>query len=477
MPCAPAFQVSTALDLARMAERFRRRWRRRSPRSFAADGIDPALTSYGARGDLRYVGQGYELRVAVDDGAVDAATIDAALARFHAAHRAEYGHAFPDSPVEIVNLRVTGIGAAAEARRGPRRGRAAASPPRRCARRRPCSRSTARRSAWRHRFSRATDCRSASTDRRPGDRPADRHHHRRAARLHARRRCRRQPHHHALRSAAMDTHVPVPIDPITASVDPGRAREHRRRDGLQADADVLLLDHPRVGGFRRGAGRRRGAAAGASARSRTPLQSGPDPGYVKHMLRDAEGARRRGAARRRDHAQRPLWRRARTGRTSPSSCRSSTGRAGRLLGDDGAPPRHRRAARRAPAASSTRSMPMPKGLQFQRDQGRRRRRAQRGGVADPARQHPRLRPRGRRHGGAGRGQPHRRRAHGRPGRARTACRPFRAACADADGPLRAADAPGDREAPRRHLRGRDLHRRLSRRPRSRRAATCRSSRP
>ena len=30
--------------------------------------------------------------------------------RFGELHRAEYGHVFPDSPIEIVNIRVTGIG-------------------------------------------------------------------------------------------------------------------------------------------------------------------------------------------------------------------------------------------------------------------------------------------------------------------------------------------------------------------------------
>jgi N-methylhydantoinase A/oxoprolinase/acetone carboxylase beta subunit len=50
------------------------------------------------------------LRVPFGAGAIDGTAVAAAIARFHAQHRAEYGHAFPDSPVEIVNLRVTGIG-------------------------------------------------------------------------------------------------------------------------------------------------------------------------------------------------------------------------------------------------------------------------------------------------------------------------------------------------------------------------------
>lgn len=104
-----AFQASTALDLARMAEDFAAMEAEIAAR-FAADGIAPEATRTARAADMRYAGQGYELRVAMDAGAVDAAMIAAALARFHAAHRAEYGHAFPEAVVEIVNLRVIGIG-------------------------------------------------------------------------------------------------------------------------------------------------------------------------------------------------------------------------------------------------------------------------------------------------------------------------------------------------------------------------------
>ena len=78
---------------------------------FAADKIAPDAVSYARIGDLRYVGQGYELKVPIPDGTVDATTIEAVLAAFHSAHAAEYGHAFPQNPVEVVNLRVIGRGA------------------------------------------------------------------------------------------------------------------------------------------------------------------------------------------------------------------------------------------------------------------------------------------------------------------------------------------------------------------------------
>jgi N-methylhydantoinase A len=55
--------------------------------------------------DCRYVGQGYELRVVLSNGAFSEPDLDG----FHALHEREYGHAFSD-PIEIVNARVTAVG-------------------------------------------------------------------------------------------------------------------------------------------------------------------------------------------------------------------------------------------------------------------------------------------------------------------------------------------------------------------------------
>jgi len=63
--------------------------------------------------DLRYVGQAFEVRVPVADGALDAAATDDVAQAFHAAHRQLYGYDFADDrrqAVEWVNLRVSGIG-------------------------------------------------------------------------------------------------------------------------------------------------------------------------------------------------------------------------------------------------------------------------------------------------------------------------------------------------------------------------------
>ena len=79
-------------------------------RQLAADGIAAGDAEFARAGDLRYVGQGYELRVPLPDGPLGATALDAVFHRFGELHRAEYGHVFPSSPVEIVNIRVTGIG-------------------------------------------------------------------------------------------------------------------------------------------------------------------------------------------------------------------------------------------------------------------------------------------------------------------------------------------------------------------------------
>ncbi len=77
---------------------------------FKVDGLDEDAVAYQRSGDLRYVGQGYELRVPVADGPVDAACLADIFKSFEEVHTLEYGHVFEDNPIEIVNIRVTGIG-------------------------------------------------------------------------------------------------------------------------------------------------------------------------------------------------------------------------------------------------------------------------------------------------------------------------------------------------------------------------------
>jgi N-methylhydantoinase A/oxoprolinase/acetone carboxylase beta subunit len=60
--------------------------------------------------DCRYKGQGYELRVSVPGGTIDDKAIAIIVANFHEAHEKEFGRAFHDNDVQIVNIRVLGVG-------------------------------------------------------------------------------------------------------------------------------------------------------------------------------------------------------------------------------------------------------------------------------------------------------------------------------------------------------------------------------
>ena len=69
--------------------------------ALVAEGVPPDRTAIERTAALRYAGQSYEIEVAWSDAARDA---------FHAAHRTRYGHADERRPVEVVHLRVRGIG-------------------------------------------------------------------------------------------------------------------------------------------------------------------------------------------------------------------------------------------------------------------------------------------------------------------------------------------------------------------------------
>ena len=103
------FQVSENMDLARLNNDLAD-MEEELTTQFLADGLDHADISFLRSGDLRYVGQGYELRVNIPSGSLDEEKTAEVFNQFHSQHRAEYGHDFPDSPIEIVNARVTGIG-------------------------------------------------------------------------------------------------------------------------------------------------------------------------------------------------------------------------------------------------------------------------------------------------------------------------------------------------------------------------------
>jgi N-methylhydantoinase A/oxoprolinase/acetone carboxylase beta subunit len=104
-----AFQISTALDLERLNRDFGAMADELAAH-FGRDGIALDQVSFARYGDLRYVGQGYELPIKIPSGTLDEPAASAMFERFHRQHLAEYGHVFEASPIEIVNLRLTGVG-------------------------------------------------------------------------------------------------------------------------------------------------------------------------------------------------------------------------------------------------------------------------------------------------------------------------------------------------------------------------------
>jgi N-methylhydantoinase A len=75
-----------------------------------ADGFSADQITLERWADCRYLGQGYELRVPVPAGELDATKLDQLWQQFHDRHTVEYGHAFPEKVIELVTLRVSGKG-------------------------------------------------------------------------------------------------------------------------------------------------------------------------------------------------------------------------------------------------------------------------------------------------------------------------------------------------------------------------------
>lgn len=104
-----AFMTSEALDYQRLHADFAA-MEAQLAAQYNADGLDEVAVTFTRSGDLRYVGQGYELRVPFPAGPLDKAVLEQVFAEFQALHKAEYGHVFAHSPIEIVNIRLKGNG-------------------------------------------------------------------------------------------------------------------------------------------------------------------------------------------------------------------------------------------------------------------------------------------------------------------------------------------------------------------------------
>jgi N-methylhydantoinase A len=74
------------------------------------DGLDEKDITIERGADCRYEGQGYELRASIPEGEIIPENIDAIWNNFHQLHEEQYHHAFTDNPIELVNVRVTGMG-------------------------------------------------------------------------------------------------------------------------------------------------------------------------------------------------------------------------------------------------------------------------------------------------------------------------------------------------------------------------------
>jgi N-methylhydantoinase A len=103
------FQTSQALDVTRLMRGFKDMEEMLAGR-LKADRVPDDSISFVRTGDLRYVGQGYELKIDFPAGPITAETLGKVWQDFHDRHAAEYGHAFASSPIEVVNIRVSGIG-------------------------------------------------------------------------------------------------------------------------------------------------------------------------------------------------------------------------------------------------------------------------------------------------------------------------------------------------------------------------------
>src|SRR5262249_27206840 len=85
------FQVSTAIDYQRLNDDFATMELGLNAQ-FEADGIESTHVRFIRAADVRYVGQGYELRTGMPAGRIDEAGLKQTFEEFHRLHETEYGH-------------------------------------------------------------------------------------------------------------------------------------------------------------------------------------------------------------------------------------------------------------------------------------------------------------------------------------------------------------------------------------------------
>lgn len=91
--------TSIYADLARDAEQW-----------FEAEHIAPGARKIHRTVDMRYVGQNYELGVAVPDGPITQETLDVLIAEFEKSHERIYGFTSKGEPIRLITYRVEAVG-------------------------------------------------------------------------------------------------------------------------------------------------------------------------------------------------------------------------------------------------------------------------------------------------------------------------------------------------------------------------------
>jgi N-methylhydantoinase A len=75
------------------------------------EGVDASARTFQRSMDLRYVGQEFSLQVPVSEVEIGTADVETIKRRFDQIHERRFGHAAVEEQIELVNLRLTALGA------------------------------------------------------------------------------------------------------------------------------------------------------------------------------------------------------------------------------------------------------------------------------------------------------------------------------------------------------------------------------
>jgi N-methylhydantoinase A len=76
----------------------------------ASEGVPSARQTFQRQADLRYARQGFEVTVEFPAGDISTTSVQQLIDAFHQRHEQLYTYAAPDTPVEIINLRLRAVG-------------------------------------------------------------------------------------------------------------------------------------------------------------------------------------------------------------------------------------------------------------------------------------------------------------------------------------------------------------------------------